>query len=151
MMGLLYAAGSIGCGYMDLLETLEVPFPIYLGEVEWVLNLGSQSLQTMIRSKRALPLAGLILGAHMLNAFGHSTVAIVAYLEGTGPGGRYSWEPVSTRLPHMPADAEAANDGDDEMTEAYSVPSKLVAPAQPPPPPASNWEAITHLVRISGG
>jgi len=53
MMGLLYAVGSIGLGYIDLIETLEVPFPVYLGEAERVLNLGSQSSQTMIRSKRA--------------------------------------------------------------------------------------------------
>jgi len=36
LMGLVYVAGSAGCGYLDLLETLEVPFPVYLAEVERV-------------------------------------------------------------------------------------------------------------------
>jgi len=105
----------------------------------------------MVRSKTALPLGGMILGVHMLNAFGHATVAIIQFLEGAGPGVRYSWEPLDTPHPdfHMPADADAADDADDKMTEAY-VPPEGVRPAQPPPPPASNWEAITQLVRILG-
>ena len=71
----------------------------------------------------------MILGAHMLNAFGHATVAIVQFLEGAGPRVRYSWEPLDTPHPgfHMPADADAADDADDEMTEAYDVPPEGLA------------------------
>jgi len=64
---------------------------------------------------------------------------------GGGPRSSILLGTVGYPLPefHMLADADAADDADDEMTEAY-VPPEGVHPAQPPPPPASNWEAITR-------
>jgi len=60
---LVYVARAAGCGYLDLLDTLEVPFLAYLAEVEHVLHLGSHSAQTMVQSKWALSLAGKIMFA----------------------------------------------------------------------------------------
>ena len=56
-----------GINFFWKMDTLGIPIPHYLAEVERMLHLGTHSV--LQRDNRALPLGGKIFSAHLLNAF----------------------------------------------------------------------------------